>query len=55
MASRLPRVMLHSEASNFFKDEILPIVRFAFERDAAMRLVYARRRALALGIGRAGD
>ena len=33
MASRLPRVMLHSDASNFFKNEILPIVRFAFERD----------------------
>ena len=33
MASSLPRVMLHSEASKFFEYEILPTVRFAYERD----------------------
>ena len=33
MASRLPRVMLHADASNFFEYEILPAIRFAHERD----------------------
>ena len=33
MASRLPRVMLHADASNFFEYEILPAIRTAHERD----------------------
>ena len=33
MASRLPEVLLHEQASQHFADFILPVVRFAYEQD----------------------
>ena len=33
MASNLPRVMLHADASNFFEHEILPFIRREHEQD----------------------